>query len=232
MSNYIYWFILLLLNFTAVLVFVRLFGRKGLYIWIAISAILANIQVLKTIELFGLVVTLGNIIYGTSFLATDILSELYGKKAAREGVYVGITTLVTTTIIMQVCLWFVPHSSDFAQEALQTIFGFLPRVASASLIAYFISQLHDVWAYHFWKERFPQDKHIWIRNNLSTMVSQLIDSVVFCFIAFYGVFPWPVFWDILITTYLLKWLVAALDTPFIYLAKMMHRRALIKTDVE
>lgn len=222
MTNEFYWLILLVVNFLAVLMYFRLFGKKGLFIWVAVSAILANIQVLKTLDLFGFVVTLGNIIYGTSFLATDILSEIYGKKAARQGVYVGIVTLVTMTVVMQVSLLFVPHASDFAQPALETIFGFMPRVAIASLIAYFLSQMHDVWAYHFWKGKFPGDRQIWIRNNLSTMVSQLIDSIVFTFIAFWGVFEMPVFWDILITTYILKWIVAALDTPFIYWAKKMH----------
>lgn len=218
MNTIALWLILMLVNFLAILLFYKLFDEVGLYSWIAISAIIANIQVLKTIELFGLVVTLGNIIYGTSFLATDILSELHGKKKAKKGVYIGLLTLVSMTLIMQVSLMFVPHESDFAQEALQTIFGIMPRIAFASFLAYFISQLHDVWAFDYWKGKFPDRKYLWLRNNLSTIVSQLIDSIVFTSIAFYGVFESSVFIEILITTYVLKLLVALLDTPFVYIA--------------
>ncbi|AZR73417.1 hypothetical protein BBF96_08495 [Anoxybacter fermentans] len=219
--NELLWIILLLINFGAVLLAFRFFGKTGLYIWVAISAILANIQVLKTVELFGLVATLGNIIYGTSFLATDILSEIYGRKEAQKAVWIGSFTLVITTVIMQICLLFIPDASDFAQDALVTIFKFFPRIVAASMIAYVVSQSHDVWAYEMWKKKFSSDKQIWIRNNLSTMVSQLIDSVVFCFIAFIGVFEWNVLLSILVTTYLLKWVVAACDTPFVYIAKKM-----------
>jgi len=218
MNTIALWLILMLVNFLAILLFYKLFDEVGLYSWIAISAIIANIQVLKTIELFGLVVTLGNIIYGTSFLATDILSEIHGKKKAKKGVYIGLLTLVSMTLIMQVSLMFVPHESDFAQEALQTIFGIMPRIAFASFLAYFISQLHDVWAFDYWKGKFPDRKYLWLRNNLSTLVSQLIDSIVFTSIAFYGVFESSVFIEILITTYVLKLLVALLDTPFVYIA--------------
>ncbi len=223
--NYFWWAVLLLINFGAVLMFFKFFGKAGLLIWIAIAAILANIQVLKTVELFSLVVTLGNIIYGTSFLATDILSELYGEKEARRGVMVGLLTLVVMTVIMQVCLQFIPHASDFAQGALETIFGFMPRIAAASLIAYFVSQMHDVWAYQFWRERFPADRQIWIRNNLSTIISQLIDSIIFTFIAFWGVFEPVIFREILLTTYVLKLIIAILDTPFIYWARRIYQRA-------
>ena len=115
---------------------------------------------------------------------------------------------------------FKPDPSDFSQGALETIFTILPRITIASITAYVISQLHDVWAYNFWKKRNP---HIWVRNNLSTMVSQLIDSLVFVTIAFWGVFELSVFIQIAITTYVLKWVVAALDTPFIYIAKKMNK---------
>ncbi|MBT3226208.1 MAG: queuosine precursor transporter [Deltaproteobacteria bacterium] len=225
--NELYWVLLLLLNFAAILLAYRIFGKTGLYIWTPIAVIVANIQVLKTIELFGVVATLGNIVYATSFLATDILSENHGKKDAQKAVAIGFFSLIAMTAFMQVALLFTPHSSDFAHESLSTLFSIMPRIALASLVAYLISQLHDIKAYHFWKTKFPDTKHIWLRNNASTMVSQLLDSVIFSTIAFYGLFPMNVFLEILITTYLLKWLVAALDTPLLYLAKSMHSRGKI-----
>ncbi len=218
--NIFLWFILLIVNFGGILLAFKIFKKTGLYVWIAISIIIANIQVIKTIELLGVITTLGNIIYATTFLATDILSEIYGKKEARKGVYIGIFSMIMTTIIIQISLMFKPDPSDFSQGALETIFTILPRITIASITAYVISQLHDVWAYNFWKKRNP---HIWVRNNLSTMVSQLIDSLVFVTIAFWGVFELSVFIQIAITTYVLKWVVAALDTPFIYIAKKMNK---------
>ncbi len=217
--NIILWFILLIVNFGGILLAFKIFKKTGLYVWIAVSIIIANIQVIKTVGLFGIVTTLGNIIYATTFLATDILSEIYGKKEARKGVYIGIFSMVMTTIIIQLSLMFRPDPSDFSQGALETIFTILPRITIASISAYIVSQLHDVWAYNFWKKKNP---HIWLRNNLSTMVSQLIDSLIFVTIAFWGVFELSVFIQIAVTTYVLKWVVAALDTPFIYIAKKMN----------
>jgi len=82
--------------------------------------------------------------------------------------------------------------------------------------------MHDVWAYDFWRKRFPGLRLIWLRNNASTMVSQFIDSTVFTVLAFWGVFPVSVLVQIFWTTYLLKWIVGVADTPFIYLARSWH----------
>ncbi len=213
------WLLMLIINFLAIIIAYRLWGKLGLFIWVPIAAIIANIQVTKTIELFGFEATLGNIIYATSFLTTDILSENYGKKAARKAVGIGFFALIVMAALMNAAIWFIPAPSDFVQESMTTIFSLMPRIALASLAAYGVSQLHDIWAYDFWKSKYPAKRSIWIRNNLSTMVSQLIDSVVFTFIAFYQVFPTAVLIEITATTYFLKWIVAVADTPFIYLAK-------------
>ncbi|MCB2153382.1 queuosine precursor transporter [bacterium] len=220
LSNEALWFLFLILDLGVLLVLFRFFGRTGLYIAIAYSILLCNIQVLKTVELFGMTATLGNILYGSLFLATDILGEVYGKSAARKGVIIGFVVLLIMTVYMQLALQFQPDSSDFVDPHLQAIFGFLPRVAAASFIAYMVSQFHDVWAFHYWKARF-KGRHLWLRNNLSTIVSQAIDSVVFCSIAFIGVFETSVVVSIFVTTYVLKLVVAILDTPFIYLACRM-----------
>ncbi|MFW6368757.1 MAG: queuosine precursor transporter [Spirochaetota bacterium] len=218
MPNELLWVIMLLGNFAVILVLYRAFGPVGLIAWMAVSGILANIQVVKTIEIFGLTATLGNIVYASSFLATDILSDKYGKGPARVSVFTGFTTLIAGTLIMSLALVFEPAGSDSTQGALETIFTVLPRITLASVAAYLVSQLHDVWAFQFWKQRFPGLRGLWIRNNLSTMVSQLVDTVIFTTIAFAGVFPLTIFLEIALTTYVLKWLVAALDTPFVYIA--------------
>lgn len=229
MSNELLWIILLAANFIFVLIFFFSFGKKGLFIWTGISMILANIQVVETISLFGFVVTLGNITYGSTFLITDILGELYGKEEARKSVYVGFVSILAMVVIMNITLFFKPHESDFAAGAIKTIFSPQLRIVTGSFIAYLISQFHDVWAYDFWKKKTNSKfSLIFIRNNLSTFFSQILDSVIFCFIAFWGVFETEIFISILISTVVMKWIVAAADTPFIYLAAWMKGKNKIK----
>jgi queuosine precursor transporter len=208
-----------LLNFILFLLCYKWFGKTGLFAWIAAATILANLQVVKTIEMFGLVMTLGNVIYGTIYLATDLLNEKYGEKEAKKAVWFGFFTLVMTTIIMQLVLVFEPHESDFAQTHLEALFGLMPRLALGSLTAYLVSQYLDVKLFAKLREKFSRPDQLWIRNNGSTMVSQLIDTFIFCMIAFAGVFSWDVWVQIFFTTYVIKFVVAAASTPFIYIAR-------------
>lgn len=219
--NELLWIALLLVNFALILIAYRFWGTTGLFVWIALAGITANIQVTKTIILFGMTATLGNIVYAGSFLATDILSEKYGKKDATRGVWIGFFAVVAFTILMQIALVFSPAPFDEMHDSLAQVFGIMPRIVIASLLAYLVSQKHDVWAFSFWKERFPGP--LWLRNNLSTIVSQLIDSVLFTLVAFVGVFPAGVLVEIVVTTYILKAIVALLDTPFLYIAtRLIH----------
>jgi len=218
--NELLWILFALADLCMVLVIYRLFGKVGLFGLMVFNLLLCNIQVLKTVELFGLTTTLGNVLYASVFLATDLLSEFYGKREARKGVLLGFVALLMMVAYMQIALLFKPAADDFAQPHLQALFGFMPRIALASMAAYLVSQMHDVWAFHAIRER-TGSRMLWLRNNASTMVSQFLDSAIFCVIAFWGMFPINVFWEILASTYLIKFVVAALDTPFIYLAKRL-----------
>ena len=219
MLNEMWWVLMLVLNFVAILFAYRVWGKLGLFIWIPISVIVANIQVTKNVNLFGLEATLGNIVYSTSFLATDILSEMYGPKESKKAVTIGFFSVIVMTIMMQLAIQFNPAPSDFVQESMETIFGFMPRIAFGSIIAYVISNFHDIWAFELWKKIKPGKKTLWMRNCFSTMVSQLLDSLIFTFIAFFGVYEMSVWWQIVLTTYLLKFIVAVCDTPFMYIAR-------------
>ena len=230
--NELLWFAMLLVNFLSILLFYRVLGKTGLYVWIPLAVIVANIQVLKLIDLFGISATLGNIVYASSFLVTDILSENYGKKSASKAVLMGFMALIASTLLFQFALWFIPAGDDWAHGPLKDIFGFMPRIAFASLLAFGISQVHDVWAYQFWKKKWPSTKLIWLRNNASTMVSQLLDSIVFTLVAFAGSFPVPVLIEILLSTYIIKWVVAAMDTPFIYWAVSLKKRGKIPAEIQ
>ncbi len=225
--NELYWLVMLLFNFLFILIAFRFWGKIGLFIWIPISVIIANIQVTKTINLFALEATLGNIVYATSFLATDILSECYSKEDAKKAVYIGFFSMIVMSVLMNIALLFTPSESDFVQESMKTIFLLMPRITVASLIAYALSQLHDIYSFARIKKALPSKKHLWIRNNGSTIISQLIDSVVFTIVAFWGVFEMNTLLSIFISTYLLKVIVAVFDTPFMYLAVNWHNKKII-----
>jgi hypothetical protein len=219
--NNLLWIGFILLDLGFVILIYRLFGKTGLYVVIVASIITANIQVVKTVEIFGFVATLGNVLYGSIFFATDILSEVYGKKAARRGVWLGFIGMLLMTLWMQLGLRFIPHASDFAQGPLATIFGLMPRIAAGSMVAYLVSQHHDIWAFLYWKKR-TKGRFLWLRNNASTMVSQAIDSIIFCSIALWGLYDTDTWLQILVSTYVMKLIVAAVDTPFLYLAKKIR----------
>ncbi|SER12016.1 hypothetical protein SAMN04487944_101299 [Gracilibacillus ureilyticus] len=219
MPNELLWIIFAVINFTILVVMYRFFGRAGLFVWIGMATVIANIQVLKTVEMFGLIATLGNIMYGTVFLATDILNENHSKNDARKAVWMGFSTLLIMTVVMQIAIRFSPHESDTMQPALEAIFDVIPNIAIGSMLAYVVSQYIDVWIYAKFKKMLPDTKFLWIRNNVSTMLSQLIDTFIFCSIAFYGLYELEDWLEILLTTYLIKFIVSIIDTPFIYIAK-------------
>ena len=227
LSNSLLWIGFVFANLGIIVLAFRFFGRYGLYAIIVAAVITANIQVLKTVEVFGLVSTLGNILYGGIFFATDILTEVYGKKAARRGVWLGFIGMALMTLWMQFGLKFIPHTSDFSQGSLLTIFSLMPRIAAGSMTAYLVSQHHDIWAFLFWKRK-TKGRFLWLRNNASTMVSQAIDSAIFCTIALWGVFDSSTWLQILASTYFIKLFVAVIDTPFIYLAKRLSNTVLAK----
>lgn len=217
-------FILSVLFFLgSVIVLYRLFGRNGLYVFTAFATILANIQVCKTVDLFGFSTTAGNVLYASTFLVTDILSEKYGKKAAGKAVAYGLSVTVLWIIGTQLTLKFTPNANDYISSSLETVFGLVPRIAAASFIGYIASQSVDVFLYHYiWEKTGGNDRLLWVRNNFSTLTSQAVDTVVFTVLAFWGAYPKPVFISILLTTYVFKAAVAIMDTPFIYIARKIQ----------
>lgn len=227
MRNEYLWIMMLIVNFACIMFAYKKFGKIGLFIWVPISTILANLQVVLFVDLFGFGTTLGNIMYAGGFLVTDILSENYGEKDAKNAVKIGFFTLIAMTLLMQIAVRFAP--SEFSEalsnhSSMNLIFGFMPRIMVAGLTAYAVSQFHDIKAYNFWRKKFPATKHIWIRNNMSTLVSQLIDNLIFTTIAFAGVMPMEALVEIFWSTYFIKFIVASADTPFVYLANHMKRK--------
>ncbi|WP_336771733.1 queuosine precursor transporter [Paenibacillus sp. MMO-58] len=219
------WFgaLFMLVHFTLFLISYRLFGRVGIYAWIGMATVLANVQVVKTVEMpFDIVITLGNTMYGTIYLASDLLNEKYGERAAKKAVWFGFFTLIASTIIMQMALVFNPDSSELAHDtndALHMIFGLMPQIALGSLCAYFVSQFLDVRIYSILKRVFPAPGQLWIRNNGSTVISQLVDTLIFCTIAFAGTLEGSVWVSVFLSTYVIKFIVSLCSTPFLYAAR-------------
>lgn len=215
--------------FGGLVAFFRLFGKNGIFAWTVICTIAANIEVLILVHAYGMDTTLGNVIFASSFLATDIMSEIYGKKEANNCVKLGIAANITFILISQSWFLYVPAPSDTMAEPIRTVFSNTPRVMLSSLFAYAVCEIYDVWAYHHiwsWSEKkFGNKKaYLWLRNNGSTMVSQLINVLVFNLLAFAGVFPASVLVQILIFGYLIFLVTSILDTPFLYWARKIAEK--------
>jgi uncharacterized integral membrane protein (TIGR00697 family) len=232
-SNELTWVIFLLLDMVAVVAVYRFFGKEGIYAYVVLAIITCNIEVVKFVEMFGVTTTLGNILYGSLFLTSDILAEIHGRKVAQRAVWLGFIMMLLMTLFMQISLSMEPASfpqAQAAQEHLNGIFHFMPRIAVGSLTAYLISQLFDVWIFVGLKLRM-QGRMLWLRNNAATLLSQAIDTVVFCTIAFAPFrllgaegLPWSQVVPIAVTTYILKVVVSIVDTPFVYWARAIARR--------
>ena len=238
MPNEAIWLLFILFDLGAALIAIRLYGKLALYAIIIVNMIVCNIQVLKLVDFFGLTMTLGNIAYCSAFMATDLLVECYGKVEARNAINLSLFALVFTTIALQLTLHYTPSQHDIHHSAMAQLFQCIPRIAVASLVAYWVAQYHDVWAFNWWKER-TGGRHLWLRNNASTMVSQAIDTAVFTIIAFYGVYEWPIVWSLFYTTVLIKWVIAVLNTPAVYLGRWLlqgnggnkyHSKVMYKTN--
>ncbi len=225
----------LLVSFGGLLFVFRFFGKGGIFAWIAICSILANIEVSVLVDAFGMEQTLGNTLFATTFLATDILSEFYGRKTAGRGVLVGIASSVMFIVFSLMWQFYIPSQNDFVHPLLKQLFSNTPRLIVASLAGYAVSEQFDIWAYEKWwnlskKITGDERKFLWLRNNGSTLISQLINIVIFSFGAFAGLYDFSTLIMITVSAYVIYIATSLLDTPFMYLARMMHDRARDKID--
>ena len=178
--------------------------------------LVANILAVKLISIGGRIVPAGVIAYPLTFLFTDVIAELYGRRVASRVVWVGFGANILMVILVYGGKLLPPASFWQHQPAYESILGMVPRIVLASMVAYLISQHHDVFAFHFWRGR-TQSRFLWLRNNASTMVSQVLDTGIFITIGFWGIEPTDVIVNMLVTQYVIKLIIAAVDTPFCYL---------------
>ena len=161
--------------------------------------------------------SVGILPYPLTFLITDLISEIYGKKKANQVVVTGIFASFFSMAILLIANR-VPaiENSPIDDLTFNKVFALSPIAVLASMIAYLLAQFVDIRIYHFWK-KLTRGKMLWLRNNFSTFSSQLIDTIlVVGLLSFFDVLEWSLFWGLVISGFLFKVLVAALDTPILY----------------
>ena len=178
--------------------------------------LVANILAVKLISIGGWVVPAGIIAYPLTFLFTDVIAELYGRKIASRVVWVGFGANLLMVVLVFGGRLLPPAPFWEGQPAYESILGMVPRIVLASMIAYLISQHHDVFAFHFWRQK-TKARFLWLRNNASTMVSQGLDTGLFITIAYWGVYSTETLTNMLLHQYIIKLAIAVCDTPFCYL---------------
>lgn len=225
------WVCTLMLDLACTVLMYRFFGKAGLQVAIATAIILANLQGPKLTEIFGVQTSLGVIFYSSIFFATDVLSENYGKQAANQAVRMGFAVSVIILLMMSIAMLYLPSTSPDTAEfsnnihnAFATILNFTPRFVFGSLLAYYVSQSFDVWAFHKIRQR-TGERFLWLRNNLSTMSSQLIDTTIYSLVAWWGVVDLVTALKLGAAKYVFKIVIAMIDTLFIYWAKYFYQRA-------
>lgn len=178
------------------------------------TLIVANIVSAKVVSFWGLVIPAAIVAYPLTFLMTDVIGEIWGKEEANRTVRLGLICQLLSLVLIgvSIALPVAPFADN--QAEFQSIMGQSFRVVGASLVAYMLAQFNDVFIFHKLKEK-TNGKHKWLRNNLSTMTSQLIDTAIFITIAFIGTVP--NIWVMIASQYLIKFIYAVIDTPFFYL---------------
>ncbi len=220
------WLTTLVLDLCGTVILYRLFGKVGLQVAICAAIILANLQGPKLTSIFGFETTIGVIFYSSIFLATDILSENYGRAEANKAVRMGFVVSIIVLTMLSLSMLYAPTDRQFAidvHNAFDTILNFAPRFVLGSLFAYVVSQSFDVWAFHRIK-RVTGEKWLWLRNNLSTMCSQIIDTAIFSLIVWWGTVDLATALTLGAVKFFFKMIIAMIDTTFLYWARNMFRQ--------
>ncbi len=235
------WLTQFFLTYSSMLLMLRLFGKTGLYLFMIVAVIVANIQVLKPVffTVIDDTITLGTALFTANFLATDILSEHYGPKSARRALVAVFTSFFLFTSLMLVTLGFAPATPAAAGPDLawalpnhghiDALFRPTPSLLIASLTAYMIGQYLDIWLFQRIRQATAGAKP-WLRNNLSTALSSLVDLAIFGFLAFYVLIDndmplTEVAAVFVIGPYWFRLATAIADTPFFYASRYCLPRA-------
>lgn len=206
--------------FTMLVLCKKFFGKNGVIAWVAIATILANIITAKNANIFGLSTAIGTVMFASTFLATDILSECYSKEDAKKAVVIGLSANIVLIVSTQIALLYTPSEFDYAHSAMETLFSLNLRISIASTVMYFIANMADVYIFNKLKVKM-NGKKMWLRNNVSTVLCNCLENFGFIGLAFAGVYDLGTIFTIALSTSIIEAIVAVCDTPFLYLAKKL-----------
>ncbi len=210
--------------------------KQALFLYLLLAGIFISLLVSCNLifqkfiywEPFGLYrfeISAGLIPYPLTFLLTDLITEIYGRKKANLVVVVGLVAAVLVMLVVMLAdLGHAMDNSPVNDETFTTVFGLTGVAVGASMSAYLVAQLIDIRLFHFWK-KLTKGRHLWIRNNFSTIFSQVVDtSIVLLLLCSFNALPWAIFWTLFASGFLFKVIVAALDTPIFYLTTYQIKR--------
>ena len=221
------WLLTVVYDLGLALLLYRFFGKYGLYVAVVLGIVLGNLQGGKVSELmiFGTAykVSMGAILYSGIYFATDVLNEKYGREEANRAVMLGFFANIAVMITLVLSIQFKPSeitgSALEVHNAISTLAFYSPAFVIGSLSAYLVSQSFDVWFFNWLKQK-TDGKKLWLRNNLSTITSQLIDTMIYqvTWVVATGM-DWSTAFMLALTKYVFKVLIAVIDTFFIYWVK-------------
>lgn len=221
MTNEIILIMEIVIIFSLLLAAKKLFGKTGVMAWVCIASVLANLITAKNAEIFSLSTAIGSVMFASTFLATDILTECYSAKDARKAVFMGLCSTLVFVISSQIALLYKPSGIDYADGSMQTLFGLNLRISISSMVMYVIANLADV--YLFEKIRKKTDgRMLWLRNNVATIVCNCMENFFFIALAFGGIYDLSTIITIALSTSVIETIVGICDTPFIYAARKIR----------
>lgn len=221
MNNIIVLFVEILIVFTLLILTHKFAGEDGVTAWVCVASVVANLVTAKTADIFGLSTAIGSVLFASTFLATDILTECYSAEKARKAVLMGAGATVVFIICSQIALLYIPSSIDYADGAMRVLFGLNLRISISSVVMYLVANLADVWLFDKMKKKGGK---LWVRNNVATITCNCLENLFFVFFAFVGIYPMTDIMIIALSTSIIEALIGVCDTPFIYLARRIGER--------
>ena len=218
--NLILGFISLIITFSLVVFVDKFFKKEGLFVWVSISTIIANILVCKSVDILGVTTSLGNVMFASNFLATDIMSEKYGFKESRKAIILAVVAQITFMISTTFAILYIPSSVDLTSDSMKTLFSINLRVSIASLSMFFVSNMLDIFLFEKIKQKFPEK--LWLRNNVSTIISNCLENYLFSIFAFIGIYDLKTILIMVSCASVLEMIIAICDTPFLYASKKLN----------
>lgn len=221
MTNELILFIEIIVTFTLLLFMNKIFGKTGVIAWTCIASILANIITAKNAVLFTFPTAIGSVMFASTFLATDILTEYYSFKDAKMAVGMSICATIIFIIASQISLFYIPSPNDYAHESMSTLFSLNLRISISSIIMYALANMLDIYIFQKLKIK-THNKMLWLRNNISTIICNCLENFFFMFFAFINIYDLNTIISMAIGTSIIEIIIAICDTPFLYLAKKFN----------